>query len=397
MTRFSRKDILEALFDEYFLKHEGFIIVKLIRPFVHKMGTRFFPNLEILAKERYGRDDNVFFGVCPREKMKPGVESIRFLTALWAGLDLGPEGYSGKDRHFAHPSHAAKAIRSFPLAPSIIVESGTGIHLYWLLNDVIEITDFGKIEGLLKSLNAYFQCNKKIAVDSMMRLPGTVNAKAPGNALDCYVKYLNPEFRYGLEQFEQLNLGLSAPVSRPPVQPQEAAAEGPPIVVDSGTRESAWEDAYEEPKIDAEEVEEYLAQDKAREQYSGNMPSGRAETEAPAEFVRVVMDVTRETPQEGSAGPNREEEPPRAPEPPRDETLDIPAEPPPLQPKPGRPTTPKKTLQELSDSDVEILTDESPTEFADRIADRIVERLKAELIDEIIERLVDRLTPGKMT
>ena len=37
-------------------------MVKLIRPFGHKTSTRFFPNMEILAKERYDKEDNVFFG-----------------------------------------------------------------------------------------------------------------------------------------------------------------------------------------------------------------------------------------------------------------------------------------------------------------------------------------------
>lgn len=396
MSRFSRKDILEALFDEYFLKHEGFIIVKLIRPFGHKTSTRFFPNLEILAKERYGRDDNVFFGICPREKMKPGVESIRYITALWAGLDLGPDGYSGRKQHFTHPSHAAKAIRSFPLAPSVIVESGKGIHLYWLLDDVVPITDFGRVGRLLDTLNTYFQCTQPVGIDSMMRLPGTVNAKTSGNALDCYVKYLNTGFRYNLEQFDELHLATPTTGPSPPADTRQVAPDPPPVVVDSGAQPGPPEPVAEEPTIDAEEVEEYLAQDKAREQYSGRIPTPDPQEEAPAELVRVVMDVTRDQPQEVGEELPSEETDNFALEPSTDETLDIPAQPPPMEP-PARPSNMAKITQELSDSDVEILTDESPHEFADRIADRIVERLKAELIDEIIERLVDRLTPGKMT
>ena len=144
------------------------------------------------------------------------------MTALWVGLDLGPNGYSGKKQHFAHPSQAAKAIRSFPLAPSIIVESGRGIHLYWLLKGVVEITNFEEFARLLVRLNTYFQCLKEVGVDSMMRLPGTVNAKLPGEAFDCYVKYLNIEFRYSLEEFQQLNLAVPALESRPPAKSPEA-------------------------------------------------------------------------------------------------------------------------------------------------------------------------------
>ena len=59
-------------------------------------------------------------------------EHIRFATALWAGIDVGPGGYSGLNNHFADLPEARKAIESFPISPSIIVQSGRGLHLYWL-------------------------------------------------------------------------------------------------------------------------------------------------------------------------------------------------------------------------------------------------------------------------
>lgn len=383
MTRFSRKDILDALFDDYFMRHEGFIIVRLVRPFGHKVSTRFFPNLEILGKERYGPEDNVFFGVCPREKMKPGIESIRYVTALWAGLDMGPDGYSGRQRNFSHPSHAAKAIRSFPLAPSIIVESGRGLHLYWLLTAVTQISDLERIQGLLKNLNAYFQCTKEVGIDAMLRLPGTTNAKIPGEALDCHVKYLNAEFRYDLQQFEELNLTAGRPHFPTPVEeppPEERASAG----VDAGAAASTREGYPDEPTIDSAEVDEYLAQDRAREEYSGKMPAATVQPTAPSETDRAAQPArpvaTQEQPTRPPAEPTPEVDPEPPPAAPATKTIQL-----------------AVTTQELSDSDVEILTEESPHEFADRIADRIVERLKAELIDDLIEKLIQRLTPGKMT
>ena len=61
--KFSRKDFLEALYGEYFRKREGFIMVKTAKPLDPRVSTRYFPNLEILAKEQYQEDQNVFFGV----------------------------------------------------------------------------------------------------------------------------------------------------------------------------------------------------------------------------------------------------------------------------------------------------------------------------------------------
>jgi hypothetical protein len=206
----TRKDFLEALFHRYFTKREGFILVRAVRHLDHKISTRFFPNLELLAREHYQEDQHVYFGVCPRESMKPDKRHIRYLVALWAGMDLASEGYSGRTRFFFGHSQAAQAIRSFPLPPSIIVESGWGVHLYWLLKEVTEIRDPAPVEALLRKINSYFQCSTEVGIDSILRLPGTVNCKHPSNCVECRIKYINPDFSYDLDEFENLTLGEGA-------------------------------------------------------------------------------------------------------------------------------------------------------------------------------------------
>ena len=49
-VEYTRKDFLEALFQRYFTKREGFILVRAVRHLDHKISTRFFPNIE-LARE----------------------------------------------------------------------------------------------------------------------------------------------------------------------------------------------------------------------------------------------------------------------------------------------------------------------------------------------------------
>jgi hypothetical protein len=138
--------------------------------------------------------------------MKADRSSIRYLVALWAGLDLAADGYSGKTQYFREMSYAAKAVRSFPLPPSIVVESGWGVHLYWLLKSITEVDDPQRIEKILSSLSDYFQCKRPIAIDSVLRLPDTFNPKHQPSVVQCTVKYLNGEFRYDLEDFEHLTL-----------------------------------------------------------------------------------------------------------------------------------------------------------------------------------------------
>ena len=210
----TRKDFLYTLFHPYFMKREGFILVRAVRHLDHKVSTRFFPNLELLSREQYQEEQHVYFGVCPRESMKPDSRHIRYLVALWAGMDLTSEGYSGRHRFFFGHSQAAKAIRSFPLPPSIIVESGWGVHLYWLLKEVAQITDPAPVEKLLRKINSYFQCNTEISLDAVLRLPGTINCKIPSHCVECRVKYINSDFCYDLKDFENLNLGNGGSTSR---------------------------------------------------------------------------------------------------------------------------------------------------------------------------------------
>lgn len=232
-VEYTRKDFLEALFQPYFTKREGFILVRAVRHLDHKISTRFFPNIELLAREQYQEEQHIYFGVSPRESMKPDKRHIRYLVALWVGMDLTSEGYSGRNRFFFGHAQAAKAIRSFPLPPSIIVESGWGVHLYWLLKQVTEIVDPAPVETVLRKINGYFQCSTEVAIDSVMRLPGTVNCKHPSQCVECRIKYINPDFSYDLQEFENLNLGEGAasmkssafvkPFSEGPPHPQSKA------------------------------------------------------------------------------------------------------------------------------------------------------------------------------
>jgi len=221
IAKFTRKDFLEAIFAQYYKEHRGFILVKSVKRGDPKMSTRYFPNIEILAKEHYGEERDVYFGICPRERMKAEKEHIHYIVALWADLDIGQEGHEDKKIYFEGPQQAAKAIRSFPRAPSIIVESGRGAHLYWLLNQVTEVTDSEKVEKVLKNISDHLQCDSDTSLDAGLRLPETVNTKVPGKPVNCEVKFINPNFRYSLQDFE--NLG-----QRIPVAPSKPVAAAPP-------------------------------------------------------------------------------------------------------------------------------------------------------------------------
>jgi hypothetical protein len=341
MNKFTRKDFLEALFHEYFRKREGFVLVKTFRNNDRKTSTRYFPNVEILAKEQYTPDQNVFFGVCPHENMKPDKAFIQYLVALWAGLDISPEGYSGKQVYFFGQAQAAKAVRSFPLPPSIIVESGAGLHLYWLLKRITPIEDVEALEELLGRINQYFQCGTPSGIDSLMRLPGTANCKVPSSDVTCRVKYVNTDFRYDLEEFEKLNLG-----------PVESPATG-----------GSFLDSVPESPLDLSVSGQ------------GRVPAG------PVDSVPVKREIPREPEDfEPDEDESEYEDAGSLMESGEIHSLTV-----------GSPADESQTVVVLAEESTDLIADE----IVDKVVERLTDKLMEQLVDQIVEKLAERLMTSK--
>jgi hypothetical protein len=358
MARFTRKDFLDALFQDYFREREGFIMVKSSRPLDLKTSVRYFPNVEILAKEPYQRDQHVFFGVCPREKMRAEKDYVHYLVALWAGLDLDPEGFCGRHTHFFGQAQAAKAVRSFPLPPSIVVESGRGVHLYWLLKDVTPVADVGAVELILARINGYFQCKTEIGIDSVLRLPDSFNPKVPAAPSECRVKYLNTDFRYDLAELEQLELG-------PAVSPTKSAAAPRPA---EPMPHVAVEPQPEPPKrtfsthSSGEALGEFLA-------HAG---ASREELSAPEAQTGTKGASVAVGPKRAASSASGSD----------------------FQPAPygatGQKSAPSHELGSPGPVSEDILD-----RMADRLAERIAERIAPMLVDQIVEKVVQRLKPPR--
>ncbi len=257
VARFTRKDFLEAIFSQYYKEHRGFILVKSFKRGDPKMSTRYFPNIDILAKEHYGEERDVYFGICPRERMKAEKEHVHYIVALWADLDIGSEGHEEKKTFFEGPQQAARAIRSFPRAPSIIVESGRGAHLYWLLKEVTEISDPERVERILKNIGTHLNCDTDVELDTTLRLPETVNTKIPGKPVNCDVKFINPNFRYTLQDFEN----LSQRIVQPSAAPAAATPRPAPAAMPSFSPESDSETPRQPLAVASQAVDDSLVLD----------------------------------------------------------------------------------------------------------------------------------------
>ena len=81
---------------------------------------------------------NMFFGVCPRAGNKGRFDlawQIRTVRALWTDID-----------HITVEEARIRVEKAGLPAPSIIVNSGNGVHLYWLLDAPYQIDDAGELQ-----------------------------------------------------------------------------------------------------------------------------------------------------------------------------------------------------------------------------------------------------------
>lgn len=183
--------------------------------------TKWFKVSEIekVAKtaEDIGKKTNVFFGVGLRNKiLKNGLrgseKDILCIGALYADIDVKGDAHAEKSLPET-TSEAASFLNNLDIKPSIIVNSGNGIHGYWLLKEPFNIEtnqDKSYIVSIFKGFGRYINLEAKKRgwrIDNVydlariLRVPGTINHKLKDGAM-CEVIESNLK-RYSLEKFSQ--------------------------------------------------------------------------------------------------------------------------------------------------------------------------------------------------
>ena len=183
--------------------------------------TRWFKCIEIekISKvaENLGKKTNVFFGVGLRNKALPNGQrgsekDILGVTALYADIDIKGNAHAQTS---LPPSvdEAIDFLHGLKIKPSIVVNSGNGIHGYWLLDKpfIIETEEDRKhISSIFKGFGRYVNSEAKKRgwkIDSVydlariLRVPGTINHKL-GTGAKCEVIESHDE-RHSISNFRQ--------------------------------------------------------------------------------------------------------------------------------------------------------------------------------------------------
>jgi hypothetical protein len=164
-TTLTRPDFLTAL-------HAGCEGVCELRALPSEART-FVPRGDEAAVTRFvtsHTNEDVYVGIATRRDASSGkLENCRHLGALFADIDFK----STSERE------ARQRLARFPLAPSAVVQSGGGLHVYWWLREPLLLPDeAAHAKQLLRRLAAAVGGDLTAAEPArVLRVPGTRNYK----------------------------------------------------------------------------------------------------------------------------------------------------------------------------------------------------------------------------
>lgn len=228
----------------YHYANEGFIGVTYLAPeglsLYPRSITHFAPlplrdELDLShVHEMNARGYSVYFRVMVQSKRHDPVQTAKgvyyprgaaeesaFTRVLWGEVDF-------KD---ADEATALTAIKAMEYPPSLIVRSGGGFHLYWLLNEVVCINgatytgdrarslsiEADELKRTLKGIAVAIGCADSSVADiaRIMRLPDTVNTKPARNGARCEVVSKIVQATYDYRTLEMAYAPLIKPVIVP--------------------------------------------------------------------------------------------------------------------------------------------------------------------------------------
>lgn len=174
---------------------DGFIEFRVfpgqVRRFLRSAHVR---RLETFLRHYQGQ--NIYFGVAIRRTRRGGtLADCDKVFALWADVDFKESS----------EAEARRRLEEFPIPPSIIVASGGGLHLYWLLAEAADVqAETDRLYDLLRRIAHHIGADLSAAEPArILRVPGTLNLKydPPRSVL---IELFQPDRRYHLRAFEEL-------------------------------------------------------------------------------------------------------------------------------------------------------------------------------------------------
>lgn len=204
------RQFLEALYGRFFsrVKSEAFLEVRGKREGEELGFRRFYPSVAALVQDmaKWPPNQNYWVGVALRKDNQGGKkENCKALTALFNDVDCGAAGHKKAPR-YKDKAEALAAIETFPLRPTMVIDSGGGYQPYWLLKEPVGLLDgnFALVErtgrGIALALGGDVGATDAARI---LRVAGTYNMKIPGNPRPVKLVWCEPERVYDLADFAE--------------------------------------------------------------------------------------------------------------------------------------------------------------------------------------------------
>lgn len=188
------------------------------RPILRQRSTETVADLLTVLYDRATKGIDTYYGVGSyKEKLYKemrAVQNVRHVRSVWHDIDVGKIG-AYQTREEAIAAVDSLVAQGVILEPTYYVNSGNGVHIYWCLDDDLDVESW-----MTLSAQTYraIKSDAKMCVDvsriqdfaSIMRMPGTWNFKDPANPLQVLVVrgpgkiYTTEDFDnfYGVENLE---------------------------------------------------------------------------------------------------------------------------------------------------------------------------------------------------
>lgn len=192
-----RNDFFKALFKKF----SGYIEIRTIDT-NYPVTSYWIPTTNMMKinstlKNIDSKKTNVYFGVCPRN-VKEGKEiNVNQLNCLWVDIDCKNEEEKNIKR---------EEISNFSKSPSAVINSGHGLHCYWILDEPYSFKEEERldIKRIIKGLSMALGGDTKAHdLSRLLRVPGTYNIKNPDTPLEVKFEVFQPDTTYYLEDFEK--------------------------------------------------------------------------------------------------------------------------------------------------------------------------------------------------
>ena len=163
-----------------------------------KKNTRVFnsdADAETLIKTTNTRNDNAFITLAKFQDHSTGrgAEFADSLKSLWIDIDCGSsKAYQTKEQALAAAQSFCVAC-NFP-KPSIIIDSGGGVHLYWCFDKSIDVSEWVPLCNDLKKLcelNGFGIDPTVMEAARVMRVPSSSNYKDPNDIKPVVILFPN--------------------------------------------------------------------------------------------------------------------------------------------------------------------------------------------------------------